>query len=46
MVNSAADEGGASLSADARTLYFISNRSGTHDVWVTTRHRPKRDDHD
>jgi DNA-binding beta-propeller fold protein YncE len=46
MVNSAADEGGASLSADAGTLYFISNRSGTHDVWMTTRRRPQRDDHD
>jgi Tol biopolymer transport system component len=46
-VNSASDEGGASLSFDGRTLYFISNRSpgsAGHDVWVTTRQKPKVDE--
>jgi len=46
-VNTSADEPGAALSFDGRTLYFISDRapgSGLHDVWVTTRRKPRADD--
>lgn len=47
VVNSAADEGGAALSFDGRTLYFTSDRlapSGRHDIWVTTRPKPRTQD--
>lgn len=37
VVNSAAVDTGATLSADERTIYFSSNRDGTHDVWVANR---------
>jgi len=39
-VNSSANDGGASISADGLTLYFSSNRSGGfggYDLWCTTR---------
>ena len=44
IVNTAADEGGAAISFDGTTLYFTSTRpggSGNHDVWVTTRTKPR-----
>ena len=43
-VNGPSDEGGAAISFDGRTLYFTSDRtpgSGGHDIWVTTRRRPR-----
>ncbi len=39
-VNSSADDGGACISADGLSLYFMSKRSGGQgkkDIWVTTR---------
>lgn len=47
VVNSSADEGGAALSFDGTTLYFTSSRlggSGLHDIWVTTRPKPRMQD--
>ena len=40
VVNSSANEGALSISADGLGLYFMSNRpggSGSRDIWVTTR---------
>ncbi|MBL7186631.1 MAG: PD40 domain-containing protein [Phycisphaerae bacterium] len=37
VVNSSAQDGGPSISADGLSLYFHSVRSGVADVWVTTR---------
>jgi beta-lactamase regulating signal transducer with metallopeptidase domain len=42
MINSSADEEGASISTDGLTLYFSSNRPGGHggwDLWVATREK-------
>ena len=42
VINTSADEGGASLSFDGRSLYFTSSRpdgAGAHDVWMSTRSR-------
>lgn len=32
-----ATDGGPEISADGMTLYFMSNRGGTYDIWVATR---------
>lgn len=48
-INTAADEGRASLSFDATVLYLTSSRpggSGGHDLWVSTRSRLGHDDDD
>jgi len=37
MVNSTAWDGGPCLTADGLELYFSSNRSGAHDLYVSTR---------
>lgn len=47
IVNGAADEGGAAISFDGTTLYFTSDREGSlggHDIWVTTRPKPRNPD--